>query len=328
MTTSISPRRRQVVISRRVERRRRAPLGHAQRLGDLRLRDAEQPQHVAGGTRSRPPIAARKRLGLARRPPTSAAARAAGRAARRPSGRPSPSGRAARRGPGAVPTGSRTVAPAGTTACLRFGLADRLGVEVRPALRSAARGSPRSALERLVEHHLAALERRRRPRAVRSSAVGPRPPLVTTRSIALAREEAAARPCMSSGRSPTTTMCAMVDAELAQPLGQPRAVAVGDAAGEDLGARDDDARAGAHRAGRPLGRAEQRGGPCGVIDVADAGSTTSGTSRALPLTRSATAAVAERHAEAPASGTSASAAGLTASRCDAARRPRASTRQT
>ena len=38
----------------------------------------------------------------------------------------------------------------------------------------------------------------------------------------------------------------VVDAELAQPLRQPRAVAVAHAAGEDLGAGDDDAGAGAH----------------------------------------------------------------------------------
>ena len=50
-----------------------------------------------------------------------------------------------------------------------------------------------------------------------------------------------------------------VDAELAQALGQPRAVAVGHAAGQDLGARDDDAGAGAHvQVGRSLADSVRR----------------------------------------------------------------------
>ena len=42
----------------------------------------------------------------------------------------------------------------------------------------------------------------------------------------------------------------VVDAQLAQALGQPRPVAVGHAAREDLGARDDDAGARAHAVGQ------------------------------------------------------------------------------
>ena len=79
------PRRRQVVISS-LSKPRHLGLGHPQRLRDLGLRDAEQPQHllaVLGRGRRRP-----QELVGARRPPaTSSAARAAAPAGRPPSGR-------------------------------------------------------------------------------------------------------------------------------------------------------------------------------------------------------------------------------------------------
>src|SRR5207244_190532 len=59
-----------------------------------------------------------------------------------------------------------------------------------------------------------------------------------------------------------------VDAELGQAVGQPRAVAVAHTAGEDLGARHDDARAGAH----PVAQGLWPGGStlvrCGVSSYA------------------------------------------------------------
>ena len=83
--------------------------------------------------------------------------------------------------------------------------------------------------------------------AVRSSAVGPSPPLVSTRSSpspAMKRErrEHVLRAVADDRR------VREVDADLAQPLGEPRAVAVADPAREHLGARHDDAGARAHAA--------------------------------------------------------------------------------
>ena len=85
--------------------------------------------------------------------------------------------------------------------------------------------------------------------AVRSSAVGPRPPLVITRSMVARRSPARAR--RSSGRSPTTTMCASTTPRAAQRLRQPRPVGVADEPRQHLGAGDDDARADAQVAQSP-----------------------------------------------------------------------------
>ena len=82
--------------------------------------------------------------------------------------------------------------------------------------------------------------------AVRSSAVGPSPPLVTIRSHARAEElergEHVLRPVADHDD------VRQLDAALAQPLGEPRAVAVGDHPRQHLGAGDDDAGADAHPA--------------------------------------------------------------------------------
>ena len=200
-------------------------LGDAQRRGDLGLRDAEQPQHALRYSRA-PATAARSasvsaavvphRLQLARR------ARAA----------PPPSGRSPVAGgttsPGAVPTGSRTVAPSGTTACLRLPRADRLLVEVAPARAAAARGSPRCAPRAPRRGPSRGPRSRATTSAVRSSAVGPEAAAGDDQVHALARPGSAARRACPRGRSPTITMWASSTPELAQPLGQPRPVAVGD----------------------------------------------------------------------------------------------------
>ena len=133
--TSISPRLRQVVISRPP---RSTPVAARlpQRLGDLGLGDPEQAQHLAAGRRSprrSPAETPRSRS----RAPTSAAARAAG-----PGSTTTVGPARARRGttsPGAVPTGSRTVAPAGIDRLLAVRRADRLRVDAGPALRQRAR---------------------------------------------------------------------------------------------------------------------------------------------------------------------------------------------
>ena len=63
---------------------------------------------------------------------------------------------------------------------------------------------------------------------------------------ALARRGSAARPRMSSRPVADDHDVRELDAQLAQPLRQPRAVAVGDDPAEHLRARDDDAGARAH----------------------------------------------------------------------------------
>ena len=123
----------------------------------------EQAQHRAA-VLDRAARARRRTLGrLAAPPATSAAARAAGRAARRPSG-PSPVGRRhdePRRGPDRLEDRAR---PPGSTACLRLDAQHRLGIEVRPARHERLEDLRDAPFQRLVEHHLAALEARRRPR--------------------------------------------------------------------------------------------------------------------------------------------------------------------
>ena len=75
--------------------------------------------------------------------------------------------------------------------------------------------------------------------AVRSSAVGPRPPLVTISAIPCSRHEAQ-RGEQVLGPVADDLDHRGVDADLAQPLGQPGAVAVGDDPGQHLGAGDQD----------------------------------------------------------------------------------------
>ena len=117
--------------------------------------------------------------------PTSAAARAAARAARRRSaarGRAS----AARRGPGRCRPARAPSAPSGTVACLRLASATASGsmfgqrfVSGRTIAAMRSESGSSSTISRPWKPPTTS--------AVRSSAVGPRPPLVTTRSRRLAR---------------------------------------------------------------------------------------------------------------------------------------------
>jgi hypothetical protein len=106
--------------------------------------------------------------------------------------------------PGAVPAGSIGVAPSGTIACFRFASrrasASKRNRRANPARMSAIRCSisGSSTSSRPANRATAS--------AVRSSAVGPRPPLVTIRSTPTSVRNRSAD--SSSGtRSPTHTMC-------------------------------------------------------------------------------------------------------------------------
>ena len=178
---------------------------------------------------------------------TSAAARAAGRAGRRRSASTRRRAGVTTR-PGAVPTGSRISAPAGITACLRLDIEHRRGIEVRPARHERAQDLRDAALERLVEHHLAALELADHGGR---QVVGRRPEAAARADqLAALGGEEAQRAQDVLGPVADDRDGDRVGAELEQLLGQPRAVAIQDAAGEHLGAGDDDPRPDAH--GRAL----------------------------------------------------------------------------
>ena len=171
----------------------------AQALGDFGLGDAEHAQRVAV-QRRRPPEQLPHAARSPAPPATSAAARAAGPGrttiARSPAGTTRP---------GAVPTGSSGVAPSGTIACLRFASitapSSNLKRLAKPRRTSAIFSSTSSS------RTSSRPAKRATTSAVRSSAVGPRPPEVTIRSIpSSARKRSAAS--RSSGRSATTRMWA------------------------------------------------------------------------------------------------------------------------
>ena len=223
MTISTSPRRRQVVISSAVERHALLARG-AQRLGDLRLRDPEQPQHLPGGTR-------RARDGGAEAPRSPRAVAHIGCSSRGGPG-------STTHGRAAVAVGRRDDEPrrgadrlehrralAGPPPACGWPRARRPG-RGRASVPAAGAGSPRCAPP--APRRAPSRGRWKRPTtsAVRSSAVGPSPPLVTIRSHALAGQEAQ-RGQHVLGPVADDHGVGEVDAELAQPLGQPRPVAVG-----------------------------------------------------------------------------------------------------
>ena len=147
--------------------------------------------------------------------------------------------------PGAVPTGSITTAPTGTMACLR--LAARTASK-SPVPMRAISFFKISAI--LFSSSASSTSSRPQNRAtvatVMSSAVGPSPPLVTIRSTP---SSAMKRSCgFDVGGAVTADGdVGELDAQLEKPVGEPRAVAVGNPTGQDLGSGDDNARACAHR---------------------------------------------------------------------------------
>ena len=234
---------RHVVISRRLELHALA-LGHAQRLGDLRLGDPEQPQRPlrVGGRAARSPRAARR----CRAPrATSAAARAAGRAAPRPSGRARPVAAGGTTSPGAVPDGLEHRRAAGTVACLRLAAPDRLRVDVRPAPGAAARRSRRCAARAPRRAPSRGPGSARPPRLSDRRRSGPSPPLVRIRSSPCAAMKPQRRAHVLRAVADDRRV-GEIDAELAQPVRQPRAVAVAARGREHLGARHHDPGARAH----------------------------------------------------------------------------------
>ena len=176
----------------------------AQGVCDLRLRDPVQTDDLTpedGGAGDR----VTEGLGLGRRPPHRLQLPGGpGRTTTVGASGASSAGGTTR--PGAVPTGSITVAPSGITACLRFDtriasgsrLGQRLIIGARiSAIRSSSRAS--STISRP--------QKRPTISAVRSSAVGPRPPLVITSANRCSRMWASAA-WRSSGRSPTIAISA------------------------------------------------------------------------------------------------------------------------
>ncbi len=151
------------------------------------------------------------------------------------------SGDGATTSPGAVPTGSSTVAPRGIVACLRLPArtASRSRLGKRVASRAHDLGD--APLERLVEHHLATLEAaddlgrqvvRRRPQ----------PAAGHDDVDALPRHERERRTHVL-GAVADDRGVRELDPQLVQAFGQPRPVAVADPARQHLGARDHDPRA-------------------------------------------------------------------------------------
>ena len=155
-----------------------------------------------------------------------------------------------------MPTGSRIVAPSGIVACLRLPSSSASRSMPGPALGDALEDRRDPPAQRLVHDHLAALE-------VADDLGGE---VVRGRPEAAAGDDQVDALAGEPGQRGAHVVRAVaddddrleVDAELAQALGEPRPVAVAHAAGEDLGARDDDAGARAHgsRAARALGAGE------------------------------------------------------------------------
>ena len=147
--------------------------------------------------------------------------------------------------PGAVPTGSSTVAPAGTSACLRVAAAVASGSvrQPRPA-RQPGDDVGDALFQRGVERRRPALEV---GDDLGGQVVGGRTEAARGDDQVHARlgEEAQGR-AQVVGTVADDDHVRDVDAGEAQLLGQPGPVAIADAAGEDLGAGDDDPRSTGH----------------------------------------------------------------------------------
>ena len=226
------------------------------------------------------------RLGLERRAATSPAARAAGPGSTITVGPPS----TGTTSPGAVPAGSIAVgALAGPSPAFGSRLASASGSKrmrrANPARIAAIFSSiPSSSTSSRPAN-------RATTSAVRSSAVGPSPPLVTIRSHALGRRGSAAPPRGPRGGRRRTRMCATSTPSSPSRSRDPGPVAVGDPAGEHLGAGDHDPGAHGHapfsahgqlRAGVGARRSQRR---CGRRSRRSAGPSAFGSSRWLAVDR-------------------------------------------
>ncbi len=253
-----------------LERREPHPGGvrGAQRVRDLRLRQPEQPHDLA-------PVMVAPAIAAWNASVATASSHIGCSSLGGPGSTTTVGSRATLGGgttrPGAVPPGASTVAPDGITACLR--LAARSASRSASGQRSSAgfRISPIRASSALVEHHLAPAEapddlRRQIVRRGPEAAAGDdhRDP---------GRRHLLERRKQILGTVTDHLDHRHVDSEVQQPLGQPRAVAVADDPGQDLGARDEDAGPDGGPPGedRRVAHCPQVGGvasgeaPCGVI---------------------------------------------------------------
>ncbi len=144
--------------------------------------------------------------------------------------------------PGAVPTGSSTTAPEGTSACLRLPARRLSSLTSRQRPRSAEmipqiRSSSPASSSRETPANSATTS------AVRSSAVGPSPPLVITRSQSERNSQGVKQ---IRATVPHHHHMRQRHPQPAQALAEPRAVLVADDPGQDLGPGDHDAGADAH----------------------------------------------------------------------------------
>ena len=146
--------------------------------------------------------------------------------------------------PGAVPTGSSTVAPSGTIACLRF------AASIAAGSRSGQRESSGSTIRRTRSASALSSEDGRPWKSPTTGAVR----VVGGRAEAAGGEDQV-HPLVTEEPERADQVVDPVaddrdvrdvDAELPEPLGQPRSVAVDDPPGQHLGAGDDDAGACAH----------------------------------------------------------------------------------
>jgi hypothetical protein len=200
VTISSSPSRRQVVISRPVSSsatRRSVAASSDSRVPHSRSVSWDSSVAPASTARTRSDATAAGHI------PCSSEG-GPGRTTTGGPDRPSATGTTS---PGAVPTGSSTVAPAGTRACLATPAAVAAGSARHPRRAISAATIPPMRSSRAGSTADGRPWASPTTCAVRSSAVGPRPPVVTTRSAPPpARKASADR--RSSGRSPTVTTAA------------------------------------------------------------------------------------------------------------------------
>jgi hypothetical protein len=227
-----------------------------QRRGDLRLRDPEQAQHPLLVFRA-PRDRGLERLRLDRRLPHRV--ELARRAGKHEHGRASPLPR--RHDHPRRRAGRLDHRPAlGHQRLLAVRQPDRVLVEIRPALHQRLEDRPDPILERLVERQLAAGEASHH---LERQVVGGRaePAARDDQVDALAGHEVQLR-LHVLGPVAADRDVGEVDAELAQAVGQPRAVAVAHPPRQHLGAGDDDPGARAHGPLTRMGAPRDRSARC------------------------------------------------------------------
>ncbi len=212
-------------------------LGVAQGVGKTRLGQPEHPHHAPGGTWFGPRSPAAP-------PRFRTATGHIGCSSRGGPGNTTTVGLPGTTTPGAVPTGSITCAPTGISACLRLAARDRLEVHVVEARHQSLDDVGDPVLERVVQHQFEAAES---GHGRHGHVVGGRAEAAAgdDEVHALVGEEPQLRLDVV-GSVAADRDVGQFDAELEQPVGDPRAVAVLDPPRQHLGSRDNDAGACAH----------------------------------------------------------------------------------